>query len=336
MSLKDRIIANAPMRLDHYIEACLWDESDGYYATKIVFGTSGDFVTAPEISQIFGEIVGLWCVSKWHEMGAPEVCTLLELGAGRGVLMRDILRVAKADPAFAKAIVPTILEKSAQLRDVQSVTIGQPVHFVEALRDLPCQPTLILANEFFDALPIRQFRFEDGGWLEAYVDQNLNKIWRPCANPPTVMSTKMTASVTIELCEQAMSIAAQIGRHIKEHKGAILAIDYGDFEGFGDTLQAVKDHRYSDPLLDQGEQDLTAHVRFGDIAGASNIDPVFNTQAQFLNAYGGVERLQSLCTQNPALADDLIAGYHRLTAPDQMGELFKVLILENISMEKTS
>ncbi len=331
MSLKERIQAQTPMRLDHYIEHCLWDPKDGYYATKTVFGSTGDFITAPEISQIFGEIIGLWCISKWHELGAPASCTLLELGAGRGTLMRDVLRTAKADAAFAKAINPIILEKSAKLREVQLETTREKLSFIDDLKDLPNEPSLIIANEFFDALPIRQFRFEDGGWLEAYISENFTKIWRPCANPPAIMSRKMTAAATIEISEPSLQIASVIGQHLTTHNGAFLAIDYGDFEGFGDTLQAIKDHAYSDPFANQGEADLTAHVRFADMAHAAKIEPIFTTQGQFLQAFGGSARLNALKSKNPNLADDLSSGYHRLTAPDQMGELFKVLILEKLS-----
>lgn len=331
MSLKERIQAKAPMRLDHYIEHCLWDPKDGYYATKTVFGSTGDFITAPEISQIFGEIIGLWCISKWHELGCPNECILVELGAGRGTLMRDILRVAKADPAFQKAIKPTILEKSEQLRSIQQSTIGADISFIENLNDLSDLPAIIIANEFFDALPIRQFRFEDGGWLECFIDAQLQKIWRPCANPPAIMSQKMMSSVTIEISEQSIEIAASIGRHIKTHTGTLIAIDYGDFDGFGDTLQALKTHEYSDPFADQGEADLTAHVRFGDLANAAKIEPTFTTQGQFLEAYGGSSRLRALTTKNPALAEELTSCYHRLTSSEEMGELFKVLILEKMA-----
>lgn len=324
-SLKAEISADGPLRLDQYIERCLWDEDEGYYRRAEVFGRAGDFVTSPEISQIFGEVIGIWALRAWHELGAPSEFALLEMGAGRGLLMRDLLRVAKMDAEFMRAMRLHILEKSPARRDEQRAAIDVPITFLDDL-SLPAMPLIALSNEFFDALPIRQFRNEGGGWLEAYVSADLAKIWQPCPRPPKALSAYLDQNGTIEIFEDAGHIARALGAHAGRFGGQILTIDYGDFDGIGDTFQAVENHKISDPFTNPGHADLTAHVRFRDLAEAAALDCNFMTQAQFLDAHGGPARLQNLTQSNPALAGDLENRYHRLTDQTQMGTLFKVLI----------
>lgn len=334
MSLAERIgaqiNAHGPMRLDRYIGICLYDPAEGYYATRAVFGVGGDFTTAPEISQIFGEIIGLWALDIWGRMGAPARFTLLELGAGRGVLMRDLLRVARHDPGFAAAVEIAILENSPRRRAEQIASINQLVHHLDHLRDLPPHPIITIANEFFDALPIRQFRNEGGGWLEAYVDADLKRVWRPVARVPVMLARYQAAEGVIELNEAALGLCGQLAAHHARYRGALLAIDYGDWDGTGDTLQAVRAQGYADPFSAPGHNDLTAHVRFADLAAPFQARPIFASQADFLDGFGGAMRRDQLVAQNPDQAETIIAGYARLTAPQAMGNLFKTLAIEEL------
>ncbi len=325
MTLRKRLEAQAPLRLDHYIEACLWDADEGYYRRKEVLGSKGDFVTSPEISQIFGEVIGLWIVQTWQDMGEPARFMLLEMGAGRGVLMRDMLRIIEKAPTCLAALDLHILEKSEARRAEQSANIALPITFLDALK-LPERPSIIVSNEFFDALPIRQFRNEGGGWLEAYVNGLIEKTWQPCARPPAALSPYLEANGIVEINEPAIAISKQLGDHLKAHGGAMLTIDYGDYDGIGDTFQAVENHQPANPFDNPGAADLTAHIRFRDLAEAAELSGDFMTQSAFLNAWGGQARLDALCAANPELAESLRADYNRLTSPKAMGELFKVLI----------
>ncbi len=323
--LKEQIRSQDALRLDHYIEACLWDAEDGYYRRKDVFGSKGDFTTSPEISQIFGEVTGLWALQSWHEMGKPTRFTLLEMGAGRGLWMRDILRTTSIDPAFTQALDLHILEKSPARRKEQQSAIPNAITFLDAFT-LPPQPAIIISNEFFDALPIRQFRNEGGGWLEAFLNDKLEKTWQPCPHPPQSLASHIGAPHIIEINPSMIEIGRILGDHLRQHQGRILTIDYGEFDGQGDTLQAIQNHQPTDPFAHPGHADLTAHIRFGDLALAAELNCDFMRQAEFLHQYGGVQRLENLKRANPSLAENLQAGYDRLTDPKQMGTLFKVLI----------
>ncbi len=325
------ILKTGEMRLDKFIEASLWHESHGYYSTKTVFGRKGDFVTAPEISQIFGEMIGAWIIQTWQRLGAPKKISLLEMGAGRGILMRNALRFCNQVPEFMSALSLHILEKSERLQAIQRNNIDKDIHFVSSLSQLPSTPTIIIANEFYDALPIRQFRFEDGGWLETYINGDLQKVWRPCAQPPKQMQSHMRSGKTIEICEGAIHFASKLGDFLFKNTGAHIAIDYGSWQGYGDTLQAIKAHKFVDPFLNSGESDITAHVRFEDIAEACALHAQFMEQSEFLEAYGGSRRLKQLIDQNPKMSQKLAQDYERLTDPNQMGKLFKVLIMEQMN-----
>ncbi len=325
MTLRERLEAQAPLRLDHYIEACLWDTQEGYYRKKEVFGAEGDFVTSPEISQVFGEVIAIWAFQTWQEMGSPDCFALLEMGAGRGDLMRDFLRVARQIPAFFEALDVHILEKSQARRAEQRAKIKAPISFLDRL-ELPELPALVISNEFFDALPIRQFRQEGGGWLEAFVDAKLQRQWQPCPLPPKALAPYFHFEGIIEINELAVEITCALGAHIGQYGGAMLTIDYGEYEGTGDTLQAMENHQRVDPFANPGQADLTAHVRFRDLAEAAKLSGDFMTQGEFLSAWGGDARIDKLCALNPQLAENLQASYDRLTNANQMGKLFKVLI----------
>ncbi len=316
--IEAEITATGPMRLDRYMELCLSHPAHGYYMRQQPFGAGGDFTTAPEISQMFGELIGLWLVHMWQESGAPERFTLLELGPGRGTLMADILRVAKLAPAFREAAEVCLLESSPRLREEQRSALGDIRH-IEHLDALPKAPVFAVANEFFDALPIRQFVKNDFGWQERLVGAGL--AWQLGeTTPQPALDEAFPALETgriVEVNEAAKAMASTLTTHIASHGGAALVIDYGDFDGVGDTFQALRAHKKLDVFTDPGTADLTAHVRFKDLV-QNGVAHGFTTQGAFLHALGIAARAEVL---NGAEA------LHRLTDAGEMGELFKVLAM---------
>ncbi len=316
--LEAEIAAKGPMPLDRYMELCLSHPELGYYMQQQPFGAAGDFTTAPEISQMFGELVGLWLVHMWQEAGAPERFVLLELGPGRGTLMADILRVAKLAPAFLEAAEVCLLESSPRLRAVQRQRLGAVFH-IERLEDLPDGPVFAVANEFFDALPVRQFVKNDFGWQERLVGAGL--AWGLAETAPAPdLDTRFAGLETgriVEVSAAAQGVAHALTQRIATQGGAALLIDYGDFDGVGDTFQAVRQHKIVDVFATPGEADLTAHVRFKDLV-QNGVAHGFTTQGAFLHALGIAARAEAL-KDTEAL--------HRLTDAAEMGELFKVLAL---------
>ena len=306
------------MPLSRYMALCLSHPEHGYYMRQQPFGAGGDFTTAPEISQMFGELIGLWLVHMWQEAGAPACFTLLELGPGRGTLMADILRVARLAPAFLDAAEVCLLESSPRLRDVQRAALGEARH-IERLEDLPAAPVFAVANEFFDALPIRQFVKNDFGWQERLVGAGL--VWQLSETAPNpALDTAFPALETgriVEVNEPAQAVSSALTKHIATHGGAALVIDYGEFDGVGDTFQALRAHKKVDVFSHLGEADLTAHVRFKDLV-QNGVAHGFTTQGAFLQALGIAARAE-------ALKD--VEALHRLTDVGEMGELFKVLAM---------
>jgi SAM-dependent MidA family methyltransferase len=254
----------------------------------------------------------------WQEAGAPARFTLLELGPGRGTLMADILRVAKLAPAFLDAAEVCLLESSPRLRAVQRAALADIRH-IERLEDLPEAPVFAVANEFFDALPIRQFVKNDFGWQERLVGAGL--AWQlGDTSPQPELDANFPALETgriVEVNEAAKAMANTLTRHIATHGGAALVVDYGDFDGVGDTFQALRAHKPADVFTDSGTADLTAHVRFKDLV-QNGVAHGFTTQGAFLHALGITARAEAL-KDTEAL--------HRLTDASEMGELFKVLAM---------
>ena len=316
--IEAEIAAQGPMRLDRYMDLCLSHPEHGYYMRQQPFGTAGDFTTAPEISQMFGELIGLWLVHMWQTSGAPKRFTLLELGPGRGTLMADILRVARLSPAFLEAAEVCLLETSPRLRNVQRAALGDVRH-IERLEDLPAAPIFAIANEFFDALPIRQFVKNDFGWQERLIGAGL--AWQLADTlPHPELDAAFPALETgriVEVNAAAQAISGALTKHITSHGGAALIIDYGDFDGVGDTFQALRAHKTVDVFTHLGEADLTAHLRFKDLV-QNGVAHGFTTQGAFLHALGIAARAEAL-KDTEAL--------HRLTDAREMGELFKVLAL---------
>lgn len=343
--LARRIRAQGPIPLADYMATALTHPEVGYYATRDPFGRAGDFTTAPEISQVFGELLGLWCAERWQALGEPARVLLVELGPGRGTLLADALRAARVLPAFRAAVEPHLVEASPLLRARQRETLG------EALRDTPAQwhddlasvpddaPLLLLANEFFDALPIRQFQRTPEGWAERLVglapDGEALRWGLGPPLPPAALSLPAAAvpGAIAELCPAGRALAGEIGRRLAQQGGAALVVDYGHARSApGDSLQALRDGRPADPLAAPGAADLTAHVDFqalaqaAEAAGALAHGPV--EQGSFLRSLGIEARAEGLARKaTPAQRRDLAAAIDRLTAPAQMGSLFKALAL---------
>lgn len=351
--LRERILLAGPISVAEYMAACLGDPEHGYYMRRDPFGAAVDFVTAPEISQVFGELIGLWAVAVFEAMGAPSRFVLAELGPGRGTLIMDALRAARIRPAFAAAATIVLVETSPRLRSLQEATLagsGVAPVFVDRVDDLPAGPAIVLANEFFDALPIRQLVSTGKGWAERMIGLDdsgrLAFGLRDVVETPSVPSRRAAArrwgedraeqdtlatGAILELRPAADAIMTTIAARLVRDGGAFLIIDYGHaISGFGDTLQALHRHAYDDPLAHPGEADLTAHVDFGALARAATAagaaaSPIVG-QGEFLSRLGIDERARRLAAGKPAAkAAAIAAAAERLTAPDQMGSLFKVM-----------
>jgi NADH dehydrogenase [ubiquinone] 1 alpha subcomplex assembly factor 7 len=326
-----------PIDIARYMALCLGHPVHGYYATRDPLGARGDFTTAPEISQMFGELVGLWCAGVWAQMGAPARVALIELGPGRGTLMADMLRAAKAAPGFREAIEVVLVETSPTLRDVQAHTLaGADVRWASTVEEaLAPLPAIVVANEFFDALPIRQFVRTPEGWRERLVgldDDGALTFGLSVERPSDVALPDRPVNSILEICPDALAITSQIAAHLASHDGAALAIDYGAAQSVGDTLQALKAHAFADPLAEPGEADLTAHVDFGALAAAarrSGVAPMaVVTQGELLARLGLHARAERLSRNaSEAQREAIAAAVARLTdpSPTGMGALFKAL-----------
>ena len=327
------------MPVSDYMALALSHPVHGYYRAREPFGVDGDFVTAPEISQMFGELVGVWAADWWQRAGAPDDVLLAELGPGRGTLMADALRAAQALPAFAGALQVHLVETSPRLRQAQAARLGHGVRWHNDLGTLPAAPMVLIANEFFDALPVRQFVRTDRGWCERCIVADEDTL-RFAVTPDPVAPALFPAAygnaslgAIAELAPARDAVAAAIATRITEHGGVALIIDYGyRIRSAGDTLQAVRAHRYCDPLAEPGMADLTAHVDFTALAesaqraGARVHGPT--DQGAFLRALGIEARAARLKHKaDPAQAAGIDRALARLTASGEMGELFKVLAI---------
>ena len=341
--LARRIRAHGPLTVADFMAEALGHPEYGYYTTRDPLGRAGDFTTAPEISQVFGELIGLWCADLWSRMGRPDPVILAELGPGHGTLMRDALRAARLVPEFLKAVRLHLVETSPVLRRVQGKTLQahRPV-WHETITTLPQGALLVIANEFFDALPIRQFVKAEAGWREKLVGLSaeadaLAFALSPGPTPalaliPPELRDAPPGSVA-EICPAALAIADGLAERLVATGGAALVIDYGYLgPACGDTLQAVRRHQRHDPLEAPGTADLTAHVDFTALtaaahqAGAWSWGPV--PQGAFLQAIGIAARLERLLENaDTRQAADLGIAVRRLIDPAEMGTLFKCLCL---------
>lgn len=303
-----------------------------YYARPASpFGRAGDFTTAPEISQAFGEVLGAWAAVVWQQMGRPNTVLLVEAGPGRGTLMTDALRaIGDVAPDFSTALRLHLIENSPALRAAQSRLLPSAI-WHDDLASLPDGPMILLANEFLDALPIRQFQRQGDTWLERYVQEGQFLLQPPQAAPALPASAPEDA--VQECSEAAIALSAALSARLVAQGGVALFLDYGPAaSGFGDSLQAVRGQaRGLDPLADPGEADLTAHVDFAALAsaarqaGAAAHGPL--PQGLFLTRIGLMRRAAMLAQSRPRLAGEMLSGAERLVAAEAMGRLFKVLAL---------
>jgi NADH dehydrogenase [ubiquinone] 1 alpha subcomplex assembly factor 7 len=341
--LAERIRREGPMPVDRFMQACLDHPLYGYRHKPQSIGRAGDFVTAPEISQAFGELIGLWCAVVWEGMGKPAPVRLVELGPGRGTLMRDALRAAKAVPGFLAATLVHLVEVSPPMRQRQRralETAGAPadqpppVAWHETVEEVPPGPAIIVANEFLDALPIRQLLYDGQAWRERVValgpDGRLGFAAGGIVEFRSDAPAAPGAIAELRAGEDELlaALAARPAPHV-----AVL-IDYGPAgAAHGDTLQAVRHHAYVDPLADPGTADLTAHIQFAALAakaraaGLAADGPL--TQAEFLGRLGIVERTARLMAANPGRAAEIEAATQRLMSPGGMGQLFKAMAVRS-------
>ena len=343
--LLDEIAAHGRLPLDVYMARALADPEHGYYMQRRPFGApdsdGGDFITAPEVSQMFGELIGTWLADLWNRMGQPDPFALVELGPGRGTLMADILRVGQVLPEFLKSAQVHFVETSPALRQVQKQAVGKDVdaHWHADITTVPDLPCLLVANEFFDALPIRQTRKTASGWQEIHVGAKGDAlVFAPqdVAAPDFSEAAKaclpetLDAQAIVETCPQGEAAMRQLSAHIAEQGGAALLIDYGHAnKACGDSFQALKGHRFVDPLQAPGMADITAHVNFPLLAHLAEladlqVAPVA-TQGAFLESLGLNMRAQQLMQSSPGRETQIQSERARLAAPDEMGTLFKVL-----------
>ena len=330
-----RIRSTGPITLADYMADCLLHPDHGYYATRDPFGAAGDFTTAPEISQMFGELLGLCLGQSWLDQGAPAPFTLAELGPGRGTLMADLLRATRHLPGFHAAARLHLIEASPVLRDRQSQALnGFACTWATGTDALPQQPLFVVCNEFFDALPIRQFTRDPAGWRETLVGVTDGRLapGLSAAAPLAALAHRLadtTPGDIVEVCPAARAIIADLGQRIASHGGAALVVDYGNWGGKGDTFQALHAHSFADPFAAPGLADLTAHVDFAALAAAAApAAHAFTDQGRFLSRLGIAQRSDRLAARMTGCArENHLAATRRLTAPPEMGSLFKVLAL---------
>ncbi len=332
MSLHDHVVAMIRERGPVPVAQVMALANAHYYATRDPLGSAGDFITAPEISQTFGEMIGLWLAEMWRAMGAPAKLALIEAGPGRGTLMSDLLRTARMVPEFAAALDIWLIETSPVLRERQRQALaGHPVRWAEKLDAIPPAPTLLVANEFVDALPIEQAVRAQGEWRHRRVglaeDGSLVFTLGEAALGPA----DAPDGAVFETCPDGRRFVADLGRRLNANGGAALIIDYGPARfGVGETLQAVRRHSYHPILADVGEADWTAHVDFQSLAEAAAPARAWGPlpQGTFLTRMGIGVRAQHLTAgQSIETKHALEAGVHRLIDPAEMGTLFKVLAL---------
>ncbi len=317
-----------PERLDHFMARA----NAAYYAARDPFA---DFTTAPEISQAFGEVLGLWAAVTWGLLGSPASIALVEAGPGRGTLMADALRaIARAAPGFRAALSVHLIETSPRLRAAQRDKLGEVV-WHDSLDTVPEGPFLLLANEFLDALPIRQFVRRGTGWAERFVGPE-GFVALPAACDPVPGTVE---GDIIERCAPAEAFVASLAARLTWHAGAALVLDYGpEVSATGDSLQAIANGQPVDPLSASGTADLTAHVDFARLAavaraaGGAAHGPV--PQGVFLARLGLAQRTNQLARhQPPGRAAAMMEGARRLMEPDRMGRLFKAMALTPVGME---
>lgn len=353
--LAQTILLDGPQRVSSLMELALAHPREGYYTAHPAIGGDGDFLTAPEISQVFGEVLGAFVLQTWIDMGEPNEWALVELGPGRGTLMQDMLRVLKLRPQALEGLELTLVELSPRLSEEQrrrTAEFDVETKWADTFTDLPQSPLAIIANEFFDALPIRQFWRQGERWFERRVCLKGSDIEEPefelvflPANEPLGLTRHATKPLpekqVIETSLAAESYASMIAQHLARYPGRALIIDYGySGETHGDTLQAIAGHKKLDVLDSLGAADLSAHVDFGALAqvarssGARVEGPA--AQGALLERLGIGARFAALAANASDADREILSRQHRrLTAPDAMGELFKALLISSPNLPPT-
>ena len=343
--IRRRIEAAGPMPVDEYMALCLADPEHGYYMTRDPLGRRGDFITAPEVSQMFGELIGLWMTTVWKQMGSPPQVNIIELGPGRGTLMKDAMRAAQVAAGFREAVSIHLVEISPVLEDLQERTLeplAMPMFWHPELANVPEGPAIVVANEFFDALPINQAIKGGNGWHERRIGIGDDGKFFFAADsekiphfdrllPPSVRGAPEQSIYEW----RADGAAIDLGKRVVKGGGAALVIDYGHaLSAAGDTLQAVGQHAYADPLIAPGTVDLTAHVDFqpliraAEAMGAQGHGPI--EQGMFLRRLGIETRAATLKAKaSRGVAGEIDAALTRLIGQGRtgMGSLFKVAAL---------
>ena len=340
-----RIALDGPLTVAEFMTACLHDPRHGYYATRPSLGPEGDFITAPLVSQMFGELLGAWMADVWRQMGGPPAVRLVELGPGDGTLMEDALRVLHRVSDVMDAADLWLVEPSRPLRARQAARLGAArPNFADALAEVPPgAPLILVANEVFDCLPARQFVRTADGWAERRVGLDPEGALVFGLSPPPsgaadALPPDAPVGAVVERSPAQAALAAEIGMRVVEDGGAALVIDYGrDRPGFGDTLQALSLHAKVDPLQSAGAADLTIHVDFLVLAEAARaqgaaVTPAVSQRA-FLQSLGVDARAAALARSRPDRAGPIARQLDRLIAPGQMGELFKALSIHTPGLD---
>ena len=320
--------------VEQFMQIALYDINYGYYMTQMPFGICGDFITSPEISQLFGEIIALWVLLHWEKIGSPSKFILLELGPGRGTLISDIIRVLKRFEQCYSAVDIYLFEVSPKLKEIQRDILhneSEKILWCKDIDSIPNCPILIIANEFFDALPIKQFMYTNGSWYERYVtveDDKFKFTNKPVDKKFQILDVSDIDDIIVEICDGAVSIMKLIGHKILHNNGAAIIIDYGYVDPpYKNTIQSVKNHQYNNIFENVGNSDITAHVDFTVLRkSVPFLNSYVMVQRDFLYSFGIRERLQVLITNATKIQQqNLMTGFLRLT--ENMGSMFKVLLL---------
>jgi NADH dehydrogenase [ubiquinone] 1 alpha subcomplex assembly factor 7 len=334
--IKKQIKRFGPMPVSEYMTLCLLHPEHGYYTNRDALGATGDFTTAPEISQMFGELIGLSIAQSWIDQEMPTPFILAELGPGNGTLMADILRATKSVPNFHSSMDLHLIEASPEMRKRQETALnGFNVTWLNYFSELPQKPLFLVANEFFDCLPIKQYRRTDEGWQEQMIaveNEQLHFILGTATSEEVFSKTNdVPNGDMLEVSPPTVAFASAIGEHIQGNGGCAIIVDYGEWDSDGDSLQALKDHRKIDPLTHCGTADLTAHVSFKDLTNAaSKYAKVSSTipQGILLERLGITQRAQTLAkNMSGKKLENHISAHKRLTHPNEMGSLFKAIAI---------
>ena len=326
------ITEQGPISISDFMKLALTDKKNGYYRKKMPLGSKGDFITSPDISQIFGEIIGVWILDLWIKLGKPKETQIVDLGGGRGTLLSDIKRVLSN-----KISSYIFIDINVELIKLQKKAVKDAIHF-EKIEDIPNKPTIFIGNEFLDTFPINQFVLSDKYFKEVCVNYKNKKLIfsHHRTNLSRTLDKKTLNQIKVndilEINFESRKFIEKLSRFIKENNGGAIFFDYGYTFNHGDTFQAVKDSKFVNPLDDPGNADLTAHVDFNDLyhQAKNSLVSVWgpDTQGTFLKKMGAIERLNALeSISDDKTKQELRNGLDRLINTDEMGELFKVLAI---------